>query len=702
MSDFEDNASVSDMVQVDPDPDAAISQQSFDPSEGVSRSKTSSMNINGSEEPDKNPDNVNTSFEIIVPKITNPEDYDYLPGRFEAFCILAVDMYEPKLIVRLKSGERTTITAKQLLKLKNGPHVLRDFLDGSQSPDPLSMNLDPKPNLIHTSGDGADDVDNSVTRQIGIARNRQRRLGISGASFTHFFSTRSTRNNEKVVQDYSSSEELENIQSSPAPSTDSEHVRPNRRRHLRRGAQKNKRRRTRESSEESLASEKGTRVSSRLKKAAKYNFKERMEDDEMSEVEVVAPKKKFSGAKEQFVELPEDHPFREAHSSKCFSCERWEDESSREETLVYCQGCTSSYHRECLGTRAARKHLVTKVGADNFILQCSRCLGIKHRDHDILPHLGHCAVCKEAGPMSTPLRDSYTAQEEQQLREENGGIDPTTEVEMSRVNNIDNVLTRCTRCKRAFHIEHILPTPEADRSEIRPEYWHCSDCSNLPDEILPIGVIVAWRPKTEVEVVPGLVELVPEIEKEYLVKWAKKSYFHVVWMPGDWVWCMAHAAMFQTFLKSPKANKPIWTIEEAVPEENLRIDIVFDVEYTREPESMEERANPELVERVFVKFQGLPYEETLWEFPPAQTDVARWEAFKNALADKVFAESIQPPKYKALQERLKAAREKDFEKDLVLKSQPEMVTGGKLMEYQLDGVNWMYYILFRSLLFCRP
>jgi chromodomain-helicase-DNA-binding protein 4 len=51
------------------------------------------------------------SFEIAVPVVDNPEEYDYLPGHFEAHRVLAVDMQEPKLIVRLKSGECQTVSA---------------------------------------------------------------------------------------------------------------------------------------------------------------------------------------------------------------------------------------------------------------------------------------------------------------------------------------------------------------------------------------------------------------------------------------------------------------------------------------------------------------------------------------------------------------------------------------------------------------
>ena len=54
------------------------------------------------------------SFEIIVPTVNNPEDYEYLPGHFEVHRILAVDMHEPKLIVRLRSGEAQTVSEDKL------------------------------------------------------------------------------------------------------------------------------------------------------------------------------------------------------------------------------------------------------------------------------------------------------------------------------------------------------------------------------------------------------------------------------------------------------------------------------------------------------------------------------------------------------------------------------------------------------------
>ena len=40
---------------------------------------------------------------------------------------------------------------------------------------------------------------------------------------------------------------------------------------------------------------------------------------------------------------------------------------------------------------------------------------------------------------------------------------------------------------------------------------------------------------------------------------------------------------------------------------------------------------------------------------------------------------------------MSAYRALDFNKDVVLKEQPPALVGGKLMEYQMDGMNWLLY-----------
>ncbi|CAI7677127.1 unnamed protein product [Penicillium discolor] len=636
------------------------------------------------------------TFEIIAPAVSNPEDYEYLPGHFEVHRILAVDMNEPKLIVRLKSGERQTMTIKKLKSLKNGPEALREFNRDSQSPDPLAMDQEPTSHLLYSGGDGPADYDSNM--DWGLARMRQRRG--PAISYDHFFRSGDEDDDDDYQtrrKDSSSSVEIEDSEESSDDEDDDDDA-PTKRRHLRRCVQKGRNQHNREWSEQSPASDTGKRASSRLRQTRRRNMKERLEDDEYSEREIKQPKQKFSGAREQFRELPLDNEFRQCHSQVCAQC-GYEDHDPEKGALVFCQGCTVSYHQGCLGDRSSRKHLVTKVDDGDFILQCSRCLGIKHQEHDMKPHLGHCAVCRDEGPMSQPLRETLSSQAEQQLREANNGIDPITHVDISRVNNVDNVLVRCLgdthSCKRAFHLQHLPNMAEKDRADIDPANWQCDTCSESPSGANPIHVIVAWRPKKpEVNVVPRLVEMIPEIDKEYLVKWNKMSYFRVTWLTGDWVWSKAPAGQMKSFLKSDRSTKPIMTTAEAVPEDNLRVDIIFDVEYHIEPESQEDRANAEMVKRAYVKYKGLTYEDSVWEEPPSQTDTARWEDFQTALTDRVLREDIHPRKPKELQSRLKDARREEFDESLMMTAQPALVTGGQLMEYQLDGVNWLLYMFF--------
>lgn len=437
------------------------------------------------------------------------------------------------------------------------------------------------------------------------------------------------------------------------------------------------------------------RQSRRSRKSLRANLLERHEDD-VSEAESDGPKQqKYFGAKEVFQEVPRDDEFRSRHFSCCATCNYYEDDPEKG-PLVFCQGCSSSYHQVCLGPRASRDHLVTKIDEGNFVLQCRRCLGTANEKHDVAPHLGSCAICKQKGLMSQPLRQRLTSKEEQQQRIANGGTDPITPVDMVQVNNVDNILFRCASCQRAFHSEHFLPMEGDGGSEVLPDHikhWQCTDCAAVVNEI---DELVAWRPvDTHAKGSAVLIgEAVPEIEKEYLVKWKQLSYFRTKWMRGDWVWGFSKAAMRRAFYNSPKSLNPIWTNEEAIPEENLRVDIVFDVTY-REGTAEGDKAKPEAVETAFVKYKGLNYESSVVESPPEPSDTARWEDFKVAFSDWLLRDTIQPPDRRKLEHRLSKVRRQNFEQDLALRTQPELVTGGELMEYQMDGLNWLYYKFMR-------
>ncbi|KAJ5623773.1 hypothetical protein N7510_000082 [Penicillium lagena] len=633
---------------------------------------------------------VKTEFAIHVPSIDNPEDYEFLPGHFAIESVLEVHSDEPQgatYTVKLQSGELERISYSQLSKLKYGLESLADFRErlefinaSESSEDEIRVvgrqHLMPSP-FFSTDGTSFKEISEVDSSNSSITQGLRLRPGATSkrSGYARFF--------HPVDSNFEDS--ASDVRSTRA------------RRRLRRAIART----NRTSDDSDMTLSRDIRTSARQRKPLRANLRERLEDD-ISEGKTQAKRRpKFTGAKEAFYQRPLPDDFRNQHCPYCSVCNIYNDHPEKG-PLVFCQGCTSSYHQFCLGRRANREHLVTKIDQDDFILQCHRCLGVCHTRHDVCPHLGCCAECKEKGPMSKPLRQRLTPREEQQLRVDNGGTDPVTVVDISQVNNVNNVLFRCIGCQRAFHMRH-LPVEEgivvsSDIEAVFAQYslnWQCRDCSDAPGDV---EGIVAWRPANpEAKASGHLVEALPETDKEYLVKWKKLSYFRATWQRGDWFWGVSRTGMRRAFFNSPKARKPIWTSEEAIPEDFLRIDIIFDVVYSDAATMPDDEAKPEMVKRAYVKYKGLPYEDSVWESPPLPVETARWSDFKLAFEDWAFRDTIYPPSHASLDTHLSRVRARNFETELLLRSQPELMIGGELMEYQLDGVNWLYYMFLKQI-----
>ena len=452
----------------------------------------------------------------------------------------------------------------------------------------------------------------------------------------------------------------------------------------------------------------GTRRSDRAGRSLK-NMQERTENDIL---EGLASKSgtKAVGAKEKFKTLPSNNDFRLRHCHTCDSCNDYGDSDANGQ-LVYCQGCTLSYHVQCLGPRGTREHLVTKFEDSNFILQCRRCIGIAKKKDDMAPSQGRCQVCRSGGAACSPFRDRKTSKQEQKDREENGGDDPVTEIADGLVNKTNNVLFRCTRCYRAFHMHHLPPKAEEDilvdsddedlAAQRFSEYcrdWLCKECESAPADI---DTLVAWRPVNEESYISGYsTELVNEDDKEYLIKWKGLSYFRTIWMPGAWVWGVTTAAMRKAFARRDNGTHlPQMRTEDAIPEESLRVDIVLDVRYTNVVSVHGEKIDKARIKEVkeaLVKFKGLGYEDVVWEEPPEPDDGERWTDFVSAYDDWVLGRYVQPPNQHNLKKHVNKVRSQHFGAQVELKSQPETLIGGQLMAYQMDGVNWLYYQWHKS------
>lgn len=411
---------------------------------------------------------------------------------------------------------------------------------------------------------------------------------------------------------------------------------------------------------------------------------------------------KAVGARETFKLLPRSSKFRLRHCQQCDTCGEM-DNSSTNGQLIYCQGCTLSYHRGCLGNRTSRDHLVTKVGEGDFVLQCRRCVNAAKKREHTAPDQGKCEVCKEKGSSCSSFRERKSALQEEREREENGGNDPIIPIDPSLVNNADHILFRCTNCWRAFHFHHLpsrldgMDFDEDDQSAADSRFrqysrdWKCKDCANMPGKV---AGLIAWRPVDEDTYIHGLtVESVDEDEKEYLIKWEKQSYFRAAWMPGAWTWGVTVSAMRKAFARKDNGNNlPKMRTEDAIPEEWLRIDIVLDIRYTSIIDIHTEeidKARISEVDQALIKYKGLGYEDAVWEKVPTSDDGDRWVDFVTAYNDWVLGRYVHVPKATPLKNRLEKARSQPFEK-LEKKKQPDNLVG-ELMKYQLEGLNWLYY-----------
>lgn len=444
------------------------------------------------------------------------------------------------------------------------------------------------------------------------------------------------------------------------------------------------------------------------------SMREHLEDeeiyaDEVSEAEV-GPK--VISIREVFQPLAANNHFRVIHNRRCDICSGINTTSNKGPSpLIQCQGCTTSIHKVCLGYRSNRDHLVTKVGENDFVLQCRRCICLARKKDRNAPDLGACQACGEPSIACAPFSTKKTSKQEEKLREENEGSDPITAVAPELINNPSTLLFRCVSCQRGFHFEHLPPLEasslspddveelqELRFSEYEPQ-WSCRECLDVPGKAQSI---VAWRPADLSSYVPGhSLEMLTEDSKEYLVRWQGMSYFRCTWMPGAWVWGVTAAAMRNAFARrcvEQNNGLPIMTEVDAIPEEFLRIEIVLDVKYSsRVSTHIEEidKARIKEVTEVLVKFNGLGYDEIAWESPPQPTDTERYADFSAAYMEYIAGKYFKQ-RQSRIKERLAEFRKTNFKRNVLMEVQPAAVTGGKLMEYQIEGMDWLLYNFHRE------
>ncbi|OTB06962.1 hypothetical protein M426DRAFT_54219 [Hypoxylon sp. CI-4A] len=441
------------------------------------------------------------------------------------------------------------------------------------------------------------------------------------------------------------------------------------------------------------------RRSKRSTRALKSMKDPEIEDEYAAVEDKAASAPKIAAIKETFEEFSEESEFRRAHHELCDTCNT---QGHGKGQLVFCQGCSYSYHKQCIGVRSQRDHRVTKVGEDLFVFQCKFCIGFYKKDKQA-PSYSMCQSCWFPGPSCAQFSTKKSPRQEEKARLENGGEDPATYVDPYLVDSSSNVLFRCSTCRRAYHFEHLPPlTPDsATDGDVRDnrieEYslagWQCKDCSEAQHKI---HALVAWRPTEGSTYTKGQSsDDIPAEQMEYLVKWEGRSHRHDTWMPSSWVYGVSVAATRKAFHKRDDNASPKMTTESAVEEEWLLADVLLSVKYrhgSRASSKSLDLARISDVTQVFMKFQGLSYEEAVWDEPPSPDSGSLWSAFVAAYEEFIVGKYFPSTNYQRMRERVNHYRTLDFQEKCELKTQPPGIKEGRtLMPYQMEGINWLLY-----------
>ena len=139
---------------------------------------------------------------------------------------------------------------------------------------------------------------------------------------------------------------------------------------------------------------------------------------------------------------------------------------------------------------------------------------------------------------------------------------------------------RCITCKRLAHYAHLpIPAdwdydPDDVSAAMLADYyqttlnWQCGDCSSF---VYGVEHILAWRPYPEDAVEPPRPAGEPAnykamLPREYLVKWADRSYRRTSWVPHGWLLATSSAKLKNFLLAGSKIPLLPEPVEEKAQE----------------------------------------------------------------------------------------------------------------------------------------
>lgn len=402
-------------------------------------------------------------------------------------------------------------------------------------------------------------------------------------------------------------------------------------------------------------------------------------------------------------EVAKSSPFVQVHYNSCQQCFK-SKQNADSGNLVMCQGCSFAYHTKCCNRKDHVKNF-TLISPAESVFQCRFCL----KDTSAEYH-NRCTKCKEVGDGCQPFHSYNPKSASLKLTKSSEGasIEVTneelkpeeTEIPQNRpINDPIAVLYRCRKCWRAWHTAHLpsLPmeyygTGSGSDDEFPMDHYLrrglCSDCKTCPGII---DKLVAWRCTTEQD--NKAFQNISALEKEILIKWKYKSYREVSWMPGTWVENMAAPVSKKKLAAVCPYSKP--KTSDSVPVSFITPEIILDVHFKNGQsrrtlqfaDAIEELQAFDNIDKVLTKWVGLSYEDVTWDrLPgPGKDGTSKLEEFRNAYKEFVRSWYIHLPLRPA--ENASKARTRSFQPV----NDANFLKGGTLMQYQVDGLNWLLY-----------
>ncbi|XP_048580667.1 chromodomain-helicase-DNA-binding protein 4 isoform X2 [Nematostella vectensis] len=355
------------------------------------------------------------------------------------------------------------------------------------------------------------------------------------------------------------------------------------------------------------------------------------------------------------------------HQDYCEACDEGGD-------LLLCDTCTLSYHLGCLNPA------LDEPPEGRWSCPVCEVEMTSSSSEDI--HSDYCRVCKDGGQ-----------------------------------------LLCCDKCPMAYHLKCLIPP----MMRVPTGEWKCPRCQSEPLKG-KVERILHWRWVT-LPIPPDYQALTPEGEeqkdktvdtyttREFFVKWREKSYWHCSWITELQIE-IQHPEMFRAFSRKNDMDEPPPlsddddedSIEDgqhpsptakskAKEQDENNLEARF-YRYGVNPEwlqinrIMNHRVLKDGFEEFFVKWRDVPYSQSTWESPD--------DPINHQISD--FKEYIK--KYYAHREgydkKIKAKKGKNKKSKKTLptgdckeryEKQPAYLdeTGGKLHEYQREGLNWLRF-----------